>query len=308
MVIFLTGGTGFVGRAVTQRFLTDGHQVRRMVRSAMGSKSRPQDSRCSSVALQEIPIIPGDSHALRSALAGVDVIVHLVGIIAEWGEQTFERVHLQLTRDLLAAAQAAGVQRWIHMSALGTRADARSRYHQTKWLAEHCVRSSSPAWTIFRPSIIYGSEDQFTHFFARISQWSPAVPIIGSGQNLLQPVAVEQVARAFAGAVARPESAGQHYDLAGPERLSLEAIVRHILRAQGRRRLLVHLPLTLARWQAAGLETFWPMLAKGPPPLTRDQILMLQEDNVGDPAPADRDFGLVHESFAKGIAHFLGRT
>lgn len=238
-------------------------------------------------------------------MKGADAIVHLVGIIAEWGTQTFDQVHVELTRNLVAAASIAGIGRWVHMSALGTRPDARARYHQTKWQAEELVRAGLPSWTIFRPSIIYGAEDEFTHLFSRLSAWSPWVPIIGTGRNLLQPIAVEQVAAAFAKALRRPEAVGQHFDLAGPERLSLETVVRAILHANGRRRWLLRLPVPLARGQARVLEWVWPALMKGPPPLTRDQLLMLQEDNVGDPEAANRLFGLTHESLAQGLQRFF---
>jgi NADH dehydrogenase len=114
-------------------------------------------------------------------------------------------------------------------------------------------------------------------------------------------VGVAAVAQAFVGALDRPESAGRTYDLAGPERLTFNEVLAAILAALGRRRATLHLPLPLARAQAALLEAVWPALLRRPPPLNRDQLLMLQEDNVGDPGPADALFGLRHEPFAAAL-------
>ncbi|MBL9136671.1 MAG: complex I NDUFA9 subunit family protein [Verrucomicrobiales bacterium] len=304
MEIFLTGGTGFVGRVLVEKLVADGHRIRLLIRPDRRPRSTRRPDVATHPSVVKTPVNPWDSAALSAAMRGVDAVVHLVGIIGECGDQTFEAIHIRLTRILVEAARMAGVQRWIHMSALGTRPAAVSRYHQTKWESEECVRSGLPSWTIFRPSVIYGPEDEFTHLFARLAAWSPFVPILGSGHNLLQPIAVERVAEAFAGALTRPEAVQRHFDLAGPERLSLEEIVRAVLHANGLRRWLLHVPIPVARGQARLLEWFWPPLMGSPAPLSRDQLRMLQEDNVGEPDEANRLFGLVHEPFATGIGRF----
>lgn len=297
MQVVLTGGTGFVGRALAAELVRRGHRVRRLVRHARAPAP---------AGVEDVPAELADTPTLVPHLRGQDALIHLVGIISECGPQTFERVHVGLTRSVLGAARAAGVPRWVHTSALGTRPGAASRYHRTKWDAEELVRASGLAWTIFRPSLIYGPEDLFTNLLARLSL-SPVVPVMGAGQGLLQPVAVGQVARAFAGALEVPASVGRVYDLAGPERLTFNQVLDAVLAAQGRRRLKLHLPLPLARAQAALLEGLFPLLLRRPPPLNRDQLLMLQEDNVGDPAPADRDFGLDHEPFAAAMRRQFSR-
>jgi len=191
------------------------------------------------------------------------------------------------------------------MSALGTRARARSRYHQTKCAAEELVRQSELQWTIFRPSLIYGPGDAFVNLFARMSRWSPVLPVMGSGQGKLQPVAVEEVARCFVSALDEPASVGQTYDLCGPDALTFSAVLDDILAATGRRRLKVCIPMSLARFQAQVLEVVWPRLFGRVPPLNREQLLMLEEDNVGDPGPASRLLGLKSETFRSGIRRFL---
>lgn len=305
MNISITGGTGFVGREVAQELLNQGHRVRILQRS----RPRPTSGRAADSRLETFSGIDFyNATALAEAFRGTTVVIHLVGIISECGpSSTFDRVHVDLTASALSAARQAGVQRWIHMSALGTRPGAPSRYHQTKWAAEELVRSSGLDWTIFRPSLIHGARDGFTRLFARLSRWSPLLPVMGTGTSLLQPVAVSQVARAFAGAAATREALGQVYDLCGADRLSFVSVLRAILKAHGRRRALLRIPMPVARMQAALLEWFFPVVLRRPPPLNRDQLLMLEEDNIGDGTAADTLFGLEHRSFEDDMRRLAAR-
>lgn len=295
MKVLVTGGSGFVGREIVRQLRAAGHDVRVLAR---GVRS-PQDG---------IEFIRGsvlEPASLEPAVTGCDAIIHLVGIISEIGGQTYEHVHTDGTRNLLAAAKAAGVPRFIHMSALGTRADAVARYHRSKWAAEEAVRASGLAWTILRPSLIYGPGDGFVNLFARMSRWSPCLPVMGSGEGLLQPVAVEDVARCLVGALTTPESVGQTYDVCGRERFTFSAVLDEILAATGRSRCRLHLPLPLARLTARFLEFVFPCLLRQAPPLNRDQLLMLAENNVGDPEPAARAFHFEPRRFRDGLRRFL---
>jgi len=295
MKVLITGASGFVGRAVSEAVILEGHSVRRMARGI-----RPQDAGTDWV--KGSVLCPED---LRQALDGCDAVVHLVGIIGEVGDQTFERVHHEATLRVVEAALACGVRRMVHMSALGTRPNAISRYHQTKWAAEEVVRSSGLAWTVFRPSLIYGPGDGFVGLFTRMSRWSPVLPVIGRGTSMLQPVAVECVAQAFARSLDSKAAVGTTYDLCGPQRLTMPQILRSILQTTGRRRGVVRIPRGLAWVQAAILELLFARLLHRVSPLSRDQILMLEEDNVGDSGPAQRDFQLPSIPFAEGIRRFL---
>ena len=243
--------------------------------------------------------------SLRAALEGIDAVVHLVGIIAEVRRQTFEGAHVQTTRNLLVAAKRVGIARWVHMSALGARENARSRYHQTKWAAEELVRTSGLAWTILRPSIIYGPGDAFTNLFARMSRFSPVIPLLGGGHNLLQPIGVEMVSRAFSGAISNPNAGGRTFDLCGPERMELKVLIETVLRVCGRRRALLPVPLGVGRPMASVLDFLFARLCGRVPPLTPDQLLMLEEDNVGDGSEADRAFGLRHPNLMDGLARWM---
>jgi NADH dehydrogenase len=299
MKVLVTGGTGFVGQAVVRRLCASGHRVRLLVRRPESPSARALAD-AEGAELRSGDVL--DAQALVAACAGMDAVVHLVGIIAESGAQTFENIHAGGTRTVVEAARAGAVHRFVHMSALGTRPGAASRYHQTKWLAEQSVRRGGMAWTIFRPSIIYGPGDGFVSLFERLSRYSPVVPLVGNGQNRLQPVPVEDVANCFALALAEPRAVDQTFDLCGPDPLTLRQILETILRVTGRRRLIIPLPLSLLRVQAALLEGLYPGLLRRPAPLSRDQLLMLEEDNVGDPRAAMDVFGLRAIPFADGLA------
>jgi uncharacterized protein YbjT (DUF2867 family) len=290
MKVVVTGGSGFVGREVVRQLRLAGHSVR-----VLGRNASPEPGvEWVRGSILDFPNLP-------TVLVGFDVVIHLVGIISEVGDQTFERVHTSGTANVVQAARTAGVRRMIHMSALGTRPNAVARYHRSKWEAEEAVRRSGLAWTIFRPSLIYGPGDGFVTFFARLARWLPALPIMGPGTHRTQPVAVEDVARCFAAAPASSTTVGQTYDLCGPEAFTFTEVMRMILAAAHRPRGLVHLPLPLARAQAAFLEVVYPTVFGSAPPLNRDQIQMLQEDNVGDPRPAAQVFGFEPRPFAEGL-------
>lgn len=307
MDIVVTGGTGFVGRALVRALITEGHRVRRVRRPHPGNQAAgPAGPADGPGSVTDVFADPLATAALATAMAGADAVIHLIGIISECGLQTFERVHVETTRSVVEAARVSRVPRFVHMSALGTRGGAPSRYHATKWEAETLVRESGLAWTIFRPSMIYGAEDGFTRLFARLSRFSPVLPLIGGGKNRLQPIAVEQVAQAFARALVVPASIGATLDLGGDEQRTFRELLSEILAALERRRLLVSVPWVVARWQAALLEWVWPTLLHQAPPLNRAQILMLQEDNVGDARTANALFGLRHASFRDGIRTYLG--
>ncbi|MGD0615515.1 MAG: NAD(P)H-binding protein, partial [Verrucomicrobiota bacterium] len=209
------------------------------------------------------------------------------------------------TRNVVFAAQDANVKQFVHMSALGARSGARSRYHQSKWEAEEQVRRSGLGWTIFRPSIIYGPGDGFVNLFAKIIRFSPVVPVMGSGRTKFQPVSAKAVGAAFVKALSEPRAIGETCDLCGPQVFTFDELVDQILAVMQRRRLKLHVPPGIARCQAVILEFVFARLLQEAPPLNRDQLIMLQEDNVGNPQPANELFGLKPVSFREGISAYL---
>jgi NADH dehydrogenase len=294
--VLVTGGTGFVGRSVVAALLRRGHQVRCLVRP--GSAHRLAD-------LPRVTAVPGDvTHpgSLPAAMVGSEVLVHLVGIIRERPGRgvTFDRLHTEVTRNVVAAARGSGVRRVVHMSALGTRSGARSRYHQTKWAAEQALRESGLHWTIFRPSVIFGPGDGFVSLLARLVRWFPIVPVIGDGRNRFQPVAVGDVAEGFARAVERPGTAGAAFDVGGPRAYTFDEVLDEVGAALGRRRIpKLHHPVGLVAPVVRALE-WLPLL-----PVTSDQLLMLGENNTCDPEPWARAFDITPVDFVAGIRAYL---
>jgi NADH dehydrogenase len=295
--VFVTGATGFVGRHVIHALRAEGYTVRCLVRR--GSERDLQ-------GLGAIERVEGDvlvRRGLDEDMVGCEAVIHLVGIIREHPASgiTFERFHVEATRNVLEAAVTAGVRRYLHMSALGSRPNARARYHQTKWAAEEAVRASGLPWTIFRPSIIYGRGDGFVTMLAGIVDRLPVVPVIGSGRQRVQPVAVEHVAEGFTRALALPATEKHVYDVAGPDAVSMLALLDLLAEVMGRRRIRkLHLPLGLVRPVTRLLH---PLPGY---PITPDQLLMLEEDSVGDPEPFYATFGLVPQPLKTGLARMLG--
>lgn len=302
MKVFVTGASGFVGQAVLTELRTIGHELRLLVRESASSRVQAL------AHAFQAEVWAGDllgNPDLSRGLNGVEAVVHLVGIISENGRATYEDVHVRGTGLVVQAMQAAKVARLVYVSALGTRPNAVSRYHQTKWAAEEIVRQSGLHYTIFRPSIIYGPQDQFVNLLARLSRFSLALPVMGPGTAKLQPISVEAVARAVAKALQEPRAVGQTFDLCGTEVFSFVEVLDQILQVTGRRRWKLHLPLWWARALAMFFEHLFPAVLRHAPPLNRDQLAMLQEDSVGNPQPAHDLFGLPMTTFRDGIVRYL---
>ena len=302
MHVLVTGGTGFIGREILRELDAAGHSIRLLVRKA-DSPTVQEIVRLYQAEVREGNVL--DTTSLAHAMPGADAIIHLVGIITEFGDQTFENVHVRATQNMVHAALVAGVRRFVHMSALGTRPNAESRYHQTKWAAECIVNESTLDWTIFRPSIIYGRQDQFLNTFVRMSEWSPVLPLLGRRQAAFQPIAVQDVAQCFVRALEEPRAYRQTFDLCGPDRLTLAEMIRKVLTVTGRKCWLMHVDDDIATVLARVLEFVYPRLLRKPPPLTRDQLRMLKEDNAGEVTwPLDL-FQLKPVPFSEGILRYL---
>ncbi len=300
----MAGATGFVGQAIGDQLRQEGHELTVLARHPEAPHTREILRRWSA------RIIEGDitqEGPWIKQLSGMAAAVCAVGIISECGTVTYENVHEVGTRRLLTALRLHQVPRLIHISALGTRPQGGSRYHRTKWQAEEMIRQSGLDYTILRPSVIYGPRDHFVNLFAKMSRFSPVLPVIGDGNGKLQPVSVELVAACVSAALRSPSAIGQTVDLCGPEAMTFRTMLGHIMFGLKRKRWCLYLPLPLARSLAALLEWFCPTFLHRAPPLNRDQIIMLQEDNVGNPRVAQALFGCADGPFATGIAPFLGR-
>jgi NADH dehydrogenase len=277
--VLITGATGFVGGYVVDELLKAGHEVTALVRNPKKAAALER----SGIALAQGDVL--DPASIESAASGRDVLVHLVGIIREKPGAGFEQMHHQATVNAVRAAAACGMERFVHMSALGTRPHARSRYHQTKWKGEEAVRAAGIPFVIFRPSVIFGPGDEFISMLADFFKNPLFVPVIGAGKAKLQPVYAGDVARCFAAAVDNPDAANRIFELAGPARYTMPQLLDVIGEHLGRRRAKLHMPEALAKPMARAMEKLLP-----DPPLTTDQLTMIREDNTGDPAPAAEVF------------------
>ncbi len=295
--IFVAGGTGFVGRTVVRTLLARGFLVRCLVRPGSESNLR---------GFESIDRVPGDvmrPSGLVTCVEGSAAVVNLIGIIREHPSRgvTFDRLHVEATANLLAVAKEAGVKRFIQMSALGTRPQARSAYHRTKWRAEEAVRQSGIDWTIFRPSIIFGPGDEFISVLAGMIRRFPVVPVLGDGQYRLQPIPVEQVAEGLAQSLRTHASVGRTYEVGGPEAFRFVEILDQIGAALGRAHVRkIHVPLGPVKLmtRALGWLPFYPVSA--------DQIAMLEEESVADPTPFFSELGITPQPMARGLARMLG--
>ena len=269
MIVAVTGGTGFVGRHIIEGLLRREHEVRALVRDP--AVHGWLDDRGVAVVQGSLE----DQDALRRLVVGADAVVHTVGIINEIGRQSYERVHVEGTRQMIAAARSAGVRRFVHMSALGARPDAAATpYHRTKAAAEELVRTSGLGQVILRPSLIAASGNEVLRLIVTMLRMSPIVPVIGNGLYQLQPVAADDVADAFATAVENPAISGT-FDIAGPEPLTYHEMLDQLEAALGVRRRRVPVPESIVRFSAyAG--TVLPNLNQ----ITPDQLQMLLEGNT----------------------------
>ena len=277
--ICIFGGSGFVGRAIARCAAARGYAVT----VACRHPERARELLVGGVRLARADIATG--RRLQEAVEGADCVINLVGILYEKGGGTFEAVHVRGTEHVLEACRRAGIRRYLHMSALGASADSPSLYARTKAAAEERVRRSGLEWTIFRPSLIFGEGDAFFNRFKRMSALLPVLPLI-AGDTRFQPVWVEDVARAFVRAVGDRHARGWTFELGGPKAYSFRELLDAMLQVLGRRRLLLPVPPPLARLLAAAMR-FLPR-----PPLTPDQLLLLQRDNVVEGAhPFPPEFG-----------------
>jgi NADH dehydrogenase len=231
-----------------------------------------------------------DPAACERAARGAGTVINLVGVLREVGRDRFATLHVGVTRHLVAAARAAGAARFLYVSALGVRADSPTAYGRTKWQAEEAVRASGLEWIVLRPSIVFARDGEFYRILDRLTA-APIVPVLGPGTNRLAPVRADDLARIEAEALARPAAWNRAYDVAGPVAYEFRELLRRVARGRGRRvAWLVHVPVGLVRPVVSLLSRVRPLVRVAP--ITADELAMLGEDSVADPAPVEAAFGL----------------
>jgi uncharacterized protein YbjT (DUF2867 family) len=300
-LVTVFGASGFVGRYVVQRLAHRGLRVRAAVRRpALAEFLRPYGD-VGQIAPMQANV--RDDASVAKAVQGADAVVNLVGLLYETGHQRFDAVHAAGAARIAHAAQAAGVQRLVQVSAVGADAGSASDYARTKAQGEAAVAHEFPAAKILRPSIVFGPEDGFYNRFANLARFLPALPLIGGGETRFQPVYVRDVAAAVLAVLEGAPDAAPVYELGGPRVYSFRQVLEYILEVTERKRLLVPLPFELARMEAAVLE----LLPK--PLLTRDQVELLKRDNVVSPGmPGLKELGIEPTAVEAIVPTYLRRS
>jgi uncharacterized protein YbjT (DUF2867 family) len=281
-MILVTGATGFVGGHVVGALRRAGQQVRCLVRD-LRTAAKPELAGCE--------LAEGDMtepRSLASAVDGAECVVHLVAIRQGKHEQ-FERIMSRGTRDLVVAAQEAGVRRFVLMSALGVAERTKDLvpYYRAKWEMEEAVEGSSIPFVIFRPSFVFGADGGILPTFRKLAKLAPVTPIVGSGTQRLQPIWADDVAAYFVRAV-DGVGTGMTFELGGPDVVSWNELWERLKTALGVRRPSVHVPMGLMRLNALVTERL-----PGDIPLTRDLLKMMEAgDNIVADDAAAQTFAL----------------
>ena len=271
-LITVFGGSGFIGRHLVRRLARQDWTIRVAVRRPSAANFLKPMGDVGQITPIRAPI--HDPLAVQAAVSGARAVVNLVGILYERGARSFATVHARGAHGIATAAAQAGVERLVHVSAIGADLRGEAEYARSKGAGEAAVKTAFPAATILRPSVVFGPEDDFFNRFAVMARLSPALPLIGGGHTKFQPVYVGDVAEAIAACLIDPACKGRTYELGGPRVYSFKALMELLLAQIGRRRILAPLPFAIADLQAMILEKL-PV-----PPLTRDQVKLLRRDNV----------------------------
>ena len=268
-MILVTGASGFLGRNVVKALRTRGEAVRCLVRSP---------ARAGVVTDYGVELAFGDildTPSLQMAMRGVDSVVHLVAIIRERGRATFDRINRQGTEMVVQAAREAGVKHIVHVSAIGVQENPAYQYLYSKWQGEQEVIRGGVAYTIIRPSILFGPGDEFINTLAGVVRAFPVVPVAGHGKVRFQPVSVEEVGGMVAAAAGNPRFGGRIIEVGGPDHLTYNEILDIIARTHKVKRLKAHLPVPLMKLMTRVMEAVLPN-----PPATSSQMELLSLDNV----------------------------
>lgn len=288
--VAVIGATGFVGRHIVPRLVEAGYAVVAVSRAGARRPDWP-----SAVQTRAADVETG--RGLTEALRGADVVVHLVAIPRESGRRTFENVNVRGVERVLEAARANGIGRILHLSALGVTGEPRFAYLSSKFRGEQLVRESGLEWVVFRPSLLFGPGDGFFNLIkTTLTWWSPGIVAIpGHGRETFQPLHVDDLAQAVTAAVADPERTGSVYELGGPEKVTYREIVDHVMRATGKRRIKLGVPVPLISALTAVTDRVLPIF-----PVSHDQIRSLGRPNVAGDRAFERAFGFAPRPFELG--------
>lgn len=297
-MILVSGGTGFVGSAIVRELLRRSEQVAVLGRDAAKVRSRVGE---------EIDARGGDVRELMSLpalFAGVDVVINAVQFPNSPIENqrkgwTFEDVDLKGTRNQVDAAKECGERRFVYISGAGAAPDAEKHWYRYKWEAEKYLQDSGLEWVIIRPTWIYGPDDVSLNRILGVAKRLPFVPMFGSGEQDMQPVFIDDVARVAADAALLPEAANKLFELGGPDRMTMNDVVKTALDVMGKKRRLFHQPAAAGKAIGA-LASLLPS-----PPLTADAIDFITSPAVADNSEVERVLGARLTPLREGLATYL---
>ena len=292
-MILVTGGTGFVGSHIVKRLYREKMKTRCLVRK--GSNVKRLNELGIELAYGDLT----DKGSLKKALEGVETVIHLIGIIVERKGATFEIIHTQGTRALVNACKDAGVKRFIYISALGSRENARSRYHSTKWEAEQAIIKSGMEYVILRPSIMIGERGEFITMLSGIIQKAPLIPVIGA-KSKVQPIYVENTADCVVRSLVEPKISQKIFEIGGPQQMTYRELFLTLSDVLKIKKPVLGIPIWLM-WPAAYILE--RLMEK--PPITTQQLIMLQEDNICDIREMQEVFDLQLMPLREALKTFL---
>ncbi len=277
MNIFLVGGTGYIGKEVLRQLIVQKHNVTILLR-------RESENKLAEEIKKNISLVYGEvekPETYQTSLKNCTAIINLLGIIREFPHKgiTFEKIHFEATKILVDEAKKVGVKRFLQMSALGVKPNAKTLYQQTKYRAEEYIKQNDLQWTIFRPSVVFGNEKSVEKNFLNVikdlhSLMPFFVPIVGNGKYRFQPIAVHNLAEGIVASLSTEKSIGVTYDVAGPHRYSFNQLVNIVGSAIRKKKIQFHQPMFMMKILASlfGRYEFFP--------ISKDQITMLEEENI----------------------------
>lgn len=303
------GASGFLGRHVVRELAARGWRIRAAVRRPANANFLKPLGRVGQIEVVQANIRYRPS--IAEALSGADAVVNLVGILSKEGQQTFDGVQAGGARNVAEMSTRAGIETFVHVSAIGADPKSDSDYARTKAEGEQAFREYAPRTTVLRPSIIFGPQDDFFNRFAAMAQTAPALPLIGGGKTRFQPVYVDDVADCVAKALDDPKTyGGQTYELGGPEVKTFKECLQLMLKIIGRKRLLLPIPFPVAGTMGAvgDAVSALPFIKA---PITADQVKLLKTDNVVGLTDEDlgtiADFGVQPETLEAILPTYLVR-
>jgi NADH dehydrogenase len=290
--IAVTGASGFIGNHLLTSLLKDDFEITILSHKIQSINNSDEKLKIVKGAIEDIS-------SLTNAFQDIDIVIHLVGIIVETKEKTFEKTVAQGTKNLVSAAKASRVKKIIYLSALGTSSEALSNYHKTKYIAEQAIINSGIEYTILRASVIYGERDGFISMLSHMIKSLPFTPVIGDGKYKLQPIYIDDLVSVLHESILSEDSKNKLFDIAGPEKLEYLQILDIIKVDLDVKRLNFHIPVAVMKPMAFLMEKFLTF-----PPITRDQLKMMLTGNTGNIEEMEKVYSIKPISLEEGLKRY----